>query len=158
MTSATREQSGRQPGRVVGADPEVQRPVVHELADGGEGALGDQAALGDDEDARPEPLDLVEHVARDDDRLALLAEPAEQLDRPQPLAGVEPFERFVEDEEVGVVDDGLGQLHPLAHALGVRGERAGIPGVELDGCDRPTGRLARAREMVEDGGEAARTR
>ena len=51
----------------VGDDAQAVGPVVHEVADGAEVALGGQAALGDDEDARAEPLHLVEHVAGHDD-------------------------------------------------------------------------------------------
>ena len=43
----------------------------------------------------------------------------------QALAGVEAGERLVEHDHVGVVDDGLGHLDPLAHALGVGRASAG---------------------------------
>src|SRR5207302_6087002 len=58
-------QQARGQGRgPVGAHPQVPGAVVHEVADGGEGTLGDQAPLGDDQDAGSEALDLVEDVAR----------------------------------------------------------------------------------------------
>ena len=103
---------------------------------------------------RAEALDLVEHVAGDDHRPALLAETAEQLDGSQPLAGIEPFEGLVEDQEIRVVDDRLGQLDPLPHALRVGGQGTRVAGVELDGLDGPQGGLARVGEAVQGGGQA----
>ena len=141
-------------GGPVGPDPEVVRPVVHQPAYVRERAFGDQPALSYDEDAGAEALDLVEHVAGDDYGLALVSEAAEQLDGQEPLAGVEPLERFVEDEEVRVVDDGLSQLHPLAHALGVRRDRAAVPRIELNGFDGLAGRAHGIGEPVQGGGQA----
>ena len=60
------EAGGEAPGGV-GGDAQPVGPVVHQVADGAEVALGGQPALGDDEDARAEALHLVEHVARHDD-------------------------------------------------------------------------------------------
>ncbi len=85
---------------------------------------------------------------------ALLPQTAEQLDRSKPLAGIEPFERLVEDEEIRVVDDRLGQLDPLAHPLRVGDEGAAVAGIQLDGLDGPEGRLARVGEAVQGGGQA----
>ena len=105
------------PGRRV--QGEAVGAVVHQVADGPEVALGGQPALGDDQHAGAEALDLVEHVARHDHAAPGVAEALEQVDHVEPLAGVEAGERLVEHEHVGVVDEGLRHLHPLAHALGV---------------------------------------
>lgn len=85
---------------------------------------------------RSEPLHLVEHVAGHDDAAALRSEPAEQLDW-RGLAGVEPGERLVEDHDRGVVHQGLSDLDPLLHALGVRGRGPVVVRVELDDVERP---------------------
>ena len=108
-------------------------PVVHEVADGAEVALGGEAALGDDEDPRAEALDLVEDVARHDDgAVGPGAEPPHEVDEVQPLARVEAVERLVEHEDLRVVDEGGGDLDPLAVALGQGAHRAAIAGVQLD--------------------------
>ncbi len=63
-------------------------------------AAGDQATLRDHEHVRPEPSDLVEHVARHEHAASLVAEPVEQRDHPAPLHRVEPGERLVEDQHL----------------------------------------------------------
>ena len=64
-----------------------------------------------------ESLDLVEDVAADDDRAAIVAEPSEQVDERDALHGVGAVERFVEDQDVGVGDQRGGDLPPLSHPL-----------------------------------------
>ena len=52
-----------------------------------------------------------------------VAEVVEQPDHPVALHRVEPGQRFVEDQDVGVVHECGGQLDPLPHALRVRADR-----------------------------------
>ena len=62
------------------------------------------------------------------------------------LAGVEAFERFVEHDDLRVVDERGGDLDALAHALGVGADRAAVVGVEFDQTERAArGARRRAR-------------
>ena len=69
---------------------------------------------------------------RDDHAAALGAEAVEDVDQPQPLAGVEAVERLVGDDDRRPVDQRLRDLDPLAHALRVAVDRAAVVGVHLD--------------------------
>ena len=126
------EQCSRKHPRPVGAHADPHRPVVHQCAQLAEVAGGREAALRHDEDLRADALDLVEDVAGDDDATSFAPEPAEQRDHLHPLTRVETGERLVEDEHLRVVDEGLGDLHPLAHALRVRRQAARVGRVEID--------------------------
>jgi hypothetical protein len=150
-SQTTRQDAGRQGARLRSADPEMVRPVVHEIANGREGAFGQQPALGDDQDLGTETLDLVQHVARDDNRLAGIPQPSEHVDRSQPLTRVQAFQGFVENQQIRVVDQRLRQLHSLPHALGVGAQRSGVARIQLDRFDGPGGRLLRTWKFVQDG-------
>ena len=143
------EIAGEQPRRAR-PDDDPPRPVVHQGPDLAEVAGGGEPALRHHEDVRAEPLDLVEHVARDDDAAALAAEPVEELDHVRALPRIEPGQRLVEDDQPRVVDDRLGELDPLAHALRVRRQPALVVGVELDGRERGPRRAVGIGKAVED--------
>ena len=67
----------------------------------------------------------------------------------QPLARVHAVERLVEEQDPRLVDERAGQLGPLAHALGVRADRA-VRGVgQLDRGDRPGRRGVRVGDALE---------
>ena len=95
----------------------VRGPVADEIADRAGLALGDEAPVDEHDDARRHALDLVQHVRGDEHGAALGAEPADQLDHVAPLHRVEAVERLVEQQQLGRVDERLGQLDALAHAL-----------------------------------------
>ena len=117
----------------------------------GDVALGQDLALVDEDDPRGQGLDLGQDVARDEDGPALLLE---VLDEPDELAlaqRVEPAQRLVEDEDLRVVGDGLGELDPLAHAPAVAADEAVLVLREVDdvqGPGRPVPDLG-LREAVE---------
>ena len=106
--------------------------VVHQRADLAEVPRRGEPALRHHEHVRPEPLDLLEHVARHDDAPALVAEPVEEPDHVRSLARVEPGERLVEDDHPWLVDDRLCELDALAHPLGVGRQPSPVVRVELD--------------------------
>src|SRR4051812_18378614 len=120
------------------------RSVIHQLADCAEVALGRQSTLCEYQYPRAEPLDLVEHMARHDDGAVGGAEMLEQFDQVDALPRIEAGERLVEDEDLGIVDDRLGDLDALAHALGERRQSTVVAGIEADLMDRSrrgTGRV-----------------
>jgi hypothetical protein len=84
------------------------------------GVLRDHAPLVDDHDAPAGHRDLREDVRGEHDRV-LAAEALDQLARLDDLLGIEARGRLVEDEDVRVVEDGLGEAHALAISLGEAG-------------------------------------
>lgn len=56
-------------------------------------------------------------MTRDEDAASFVAETVEEGDHPAPLHRVEAGQRLVEDQDLGVVDECTGDLHPLPHAL-----------------------------------------
>ncbi len=82
-------------------------------------ALGDLAAVGDDDDVVDGLLDLGEQVAGDEDRFALTGEVAQEAAQPPDALGVQAVGRFVEQQHVGVAEQGGGQAEALAHPHGI---------------------------------------
>ena len=123
-------------------------------------ALGDEPAVDEHDDARRHPLDLVQHVRRDEHRAALRAEPPDQLDDVAALGGVESVERLVEQQQLGLVDERLGELDPLAHALreaaDARARRR--PRARRSRAPRPRRRAGRARRAARPSARPARAR
>ena len=82
------------------------------------------------------------------ERITLLpAAPSRRMIADQVAAGdrVGAGERLVEEEDERVVDEGLGELGPLPHPLGVAADGAvGVLG-HADLVEHPGGRLARRR-------------
>ena len=83
-------------------------------------ADADEAAGREDADPVADRLDLVEEVAREQDReAALVDEPPQQLEDLDHAERVDRGGRLVEDEQVGRLDEGVGDAEPLAHAARV---------------------------------------
>ncbi len=79
--------------------------------------VGDELAVGDDDDLVADLLHLGEDVAGEDDRV-LFAELADQVADLNDLLGVQTHRRLVQDDDGREPQNGLGQAHPLAVALG----------------------------------------
>jgi len=62
-------------------------------------------------------------VRREDDG-ALLAEGGDERERVAALIGIETLGRLVEDEDVGAVQERVGEADPLAVALGLIADEA----------------------------------
>ena len=74
---------------------------------------------------RRDRLDLVQDVAGDEHALALGAEPRMMSDQVAAGDRVGAGQRLVEEQHLRVVDEGLGELGPLPHPLGVAADRPG---------------------------------
>jgi hypothetical protein len=99
-------------------------PVGHEPADLPVVPARRETARDDDEDPLPEALDLLEDVAREQDRSPVRGHRPKQVHHVQPLARVHAVERLVEDEDGRVVDESARDLDPLPHPLRVAPDRA----------------------------------
>ena len=67
---------------------------------------------------------------------------------------IEAGERLVEDEQLGIVQQGRGDEHALAHAFGVGRDGRVLPGLEMEQLEQPRGlgfneRLAEAAEPAD---------
>ena len=78
-----------------------------------ERARGHQPAFVDDHDAVAGLGDLGQDVGREDDRVLAL-ERLDQAPDLDDLGRVEADRRLVEDEDLGIVDEGLGDARPAA--------------------------------------------
>ena len=93
-------------------------------------ALGDDLAGGDHGDPVGEPLGLLHVVGRQEDRLAELAQPVDDLPRGAARGGVEAGRRLVEEDQLGVADQRERDVEAAAlparerggALLGLRGE------------------------------------
>ena len=122
----------------LGAALEVQLDGAEEAAPPpqlGGGAVEAQASLGHHGGARAHRLDLLEDVGREDDDLvaAHLADEAADLGL---LVGVEAVRWLVEDEDVRIVEDRLGQSDAALEALGEGLDPLGRDVAELRALDR----------------------
>ncbi len=126
--------------------------VVHELADGPKRSLGRQTTFGDDEDARTEALHFVEHVAREHHAAAgHRGNAPDEVGEMEALAGVEPVQRLVEHEHLGIVGEREGDLDPLAHAFAVGAHIAAVRRIEIDEVQRVRRALARLIDLRQGG-------
>ena len=83
-----------------------------------ERALVDDPAADDDGHAVADHLDILKNVGGQEDRLSFLLEPDDDVPDLFPAERVEAAERFVQDDERRIVDEGLGEPDPLKHAAG----------------------------------------
>jgi len=111
---AAGQQRAREVGRVRGSHQ--HRGLALEL---GDRPLGHAAAVGDDDDVVDGLFDLLEHVARDEDRLALTGQPAQEAAQPADPFRVQSVGGLVEDDHPGVPEQCGREAEPLAHAHGV---------------------------------------
>jgi hypothetical protein len=87
-------------------------------------AFSHHVAAAQQDDLIGDPVHLVEDVAGDDDVPPLGAEFLKQGQRLCARHGIEPVQRLVEDEDLGIVADRLRELDALPHALAVGGHFA----------------------------------
>src|SRR6266581_4615138 len=85
-------------------------------------AVGDDAAAVDDDRPGARRLDLLEDVRRENDRLGL-AHAADERAHLVLLVRIEPVGGLIEDQHLGIVDQGLGEAGAVAKALGERIDR-----------------------------------
>jgi hypothetical protein len=92
----------------------------------------------------------VQHVRAHEHRAAAVAEVAHEVDDVAALLRIEAVERLVEQQHLGVVGQGLGELDALAVALREHLHRPPVVGVEVDLLQR----AARGRLGIGDAAQA----
>ena len=98
--------------------------------------------------ARAEVGDVLDDVGREDDD-DVLADLGEQVEEAVALLGIEAGGRLVDDDQLGIADQRLGDAEALAHAAGEAGQRllAHVPQIDLveqGSRPSPCGRAAEA--------------
>ena len=78
--------------------------------------VGDDAALGDDEQVIGGLGHLAHQVAGEEHRAPLGGQALHQVSNPEDAVGVETVDRLIEDQRVGVAEQGRGDAEPLTHA------------------------------------------
>ena len=109
--------------------PDVARHARGQLVERGD---LDEPSPVDDHDLVDRLRDLGQHVARDEHGLARGGEPAHERSQPVDALGVEAVGRLVEDQELGVAQQGGGEPEPLPHAERVAADAAAAGARELD--------------------------
>src|SRR5262249_38788287 len=84
-----------------------------------EAALVDDTALADDRDAVAKLFDLVEEVAREQDRDSLAREPAHEVAHVAHPCRIEPGRRLVEEQELRPAQERARDAESLPHAMRV---------------------------------------
>src|SRR5438270_5549589 len=115
---------------------QVQEGVFQRLAenftDVGHRVLGNDEAFAEDQNIGADFLDHFENVGAVENEFSLLAEYVHHILEDQGGGDVEAGERFVEDEDVGIVHDGGDQQDPLPHALRVLAHAEVARGMKRD--------------------------
>ena len=116
----------------------------------GDRPLPDDPSLAHDRDARAQLVHVAEDVRVEEHRLAALVQALDDALDLDAADGVEPGHRLVEQHELRVVDERLGDADPLQHAFGVlaemrvgRGEQADVAQQLLDAASRSCPRRGR---------------
>jgi hypothetical protein len=135
-------------------DPHGTRPfdeLVHRT--------GEHEGTGiDHDDVIAHPLYVVEQVGGEQDGDAERRQAADEVEHLLPPDGVEPGRRLVEQHELGIGDERLGELHALAHPRRETTDGTEprlVESDEVENVGRPLSRGARRKpgELAEAGNE-----
>src|SRR5262249_5649957 len=94
-----------------------------------------QLAVIKDGDAIADVLNIIQAMAAHDDRRAVAPQPQDQVLHPARPQRVETRRRLIENDQLRLVDEGLGQADALAHTLGVFFQNASLVGRQADHVD-----------------------
>jgi hypothetical protein len=100
-----------------------ERPVRHQGTQLIDRVFCDDAAAVQDDDAGAELLDDFEHMRAVEDGLAAAGEQMDEMPEHQRRGDVEAGVRFVEDQDVGIVQQRADDQHFLLHPFRVRADR-----------------------------------
>ncbi len=113
--------SSPQAGQVEGVTAEARDQDLHvrdvEIQDARQRPDVQEPARPEDGHAVAEGLRVGEDVGREEHGLARLLEVQDDVPDQPAADGIEPGHRLVEDDELGIVDQGLGDSRPLHHPL-----------------------------------------
>ena len=145
-------QRGERGGQLLRALADLDREHVAGLGHRRDAVGAQQPAALDGDERVADPLDLAEQVRADHHGDAELgADPVDQRQHGVPAGRVEAVGRLVEQQQVGVVHQRLGELDPLLHAGRVAADLPVALLVEPDVAQRLGGAFAggRARQAAD---------
>jgi hypothetical protein len=105
------------------------------LAEFIESSFDDEFAVVDDADAVTKAFDDFEDVGGEEDGGAVADEVEQEVFHEAGSDGVDAFEGFIHEEELGTVDEGGGHGHAFAHAFGVFADEFATGGGEFEKFD-----------------------
>ena len=115
-----------------------------------------QLAADQDADAAAQRLGVREDVRTEEHRAAAVAQFEDERPHVAAAQRVEPGHRFVEEDDLGIVDERLRQAHALQHALRVLAQRQPPFAAEADPIEQPRdARRAFGSRVPEQAGEVA---
>ena len=106
---------------------------------------GDNLAVIDDADSLTQLLDLEEHMGREQNRLPLGDEVANEVPEESHAEGVQAAGGLVHDQHLGVVEETLREGETLPHSMGVRLQLLALSLGKADPCEKVAGLLLRVR-------------
>ncbi len=106
-----------------------------------DGSLHSDPALDENGDAVADHFEFAEEVTVEEDGFFLIFEGEENIADFATTDGIDAVGGFIKDDEVGVVDEGLGEANALHHALGIGGNFFVGPLGHADGGDELGGPL-----------------
>jgi len=102
-------------------------------------SVGEDATLGDDDDAVADLFDDFEDVGDVEDGFALGGEQFKKVFEEAGGDDIEAGEWFIKDEQLGIVKQGGGDEDALTHSLGVGRDGRVLPGFEIQEAQKAGG-------------------
>src|SRR6266545_1227838 len=134
----------REVPRPRGRDPDRVRMLVDERSDRVQVPGGDPLPVVDQDDVLRDPFDLVQDVRRHQDVAALPGEPGDRAEDLDAADGIRAGKRLVQNQDLRIVGERLGELRPLPHPSAVPMEGAIFRRRQADDLER----LGRLRPRV----------
>src|SRR3989441_636717 len=122
---SVREDLARVPLAAIERDDHVLAPM--RVLDFGERAIDELLAARDDAEPVTELFRMLHDVGGEEDGLAAPPVVDDGIAEHLRVHGIESRERFIENDEIGIVQDGGNELHLLLHAFGKIGDFAQSP-------------------------------
>ena len=151
--AAHRQERSGECSRIIGENTDAHRLVVHQFAQRVKVACRREATLGDDHHTSAYASHFVEYVARHDNAFSIFTKTPEHSDESAPLHGVETGEWLVENDDLWIVHDRLGDLDALPHSLAVGLAWTRVGAAEIDDAQGPIGSGAHVVHAVGGGGQ-----
>src|SRR5262249_14812078 len=95
------------------------RMTINQIPNVANVPLGDEPAVIQEHDFWSQRFDFMEHMARDDDAFPFTPEANNDVHQIASSNRVGSGQRLIEKEHLGVMKQGLRNLCPLSHSLGV---------------------------------------
>jgi len=120
-------QIGGESTRIVGRDFNQQGTIIQQLANFRQRAGRDQPAPAENKDSIRQFLDVTQDMARDKNTFASASKANKKLVDFLSTAGINSGQGFVEQQDLGIVDQRLRQFESLPHSMAATGDSPMCP-------------------------------